>query len=614
MKQSENKTAHIIYSAKYNIYLFLGAALYCFVAYAQTWGTGWTFDDVRILQGLGAITNTASALDFIFKADTGSLTGRPLAMVTFLFNIDDWPSSPSGFRRINLLVHIINACLLTIVIYKIAKLIPDFAEKAFGFAVTVSIIWMLHPFLASTSFHIIQRMVLIAATFSLSGTLLYLYGRSILTERPTSGFIWMSLGMVIAGGVGFLAKENAALAPIMIAVTELTLLSRFAPVTHKHLKLWRQIFFISPMFIIGAYFIYYLLHHVPTTYDTRRFSFTERLLSEPIVLLEYTQQIFFPKILSMGPYQNDLARIHGIDWLSISALLFWLVLIGTAIVFRKRWPLFTFSVLFFLSGHLLESTIINLELYFEHRNYLPSIGLLGGVIGSIWLSDKSWPKYATYAYAAIIAILLWQLNTLWGDPVRSVHTWAKMHPTSPRAVQNLPTFYQRLGKYETAAKLVLNNYRNDPLNGGFAAYILASKCFAKDPEYLNREISLINIKAKQLHFSRSTIETIGRMITLMQNGNCSNVKASQLILFLNGLIENPKYKSNEQQHDALLALSRIYDIQGNKAKSLELKIKGFEHKPSLETANKIVSDYLSQGQENKAKQFLQKAKNNLNIH
>ena len=33
-----------------------------------------------------------------------------------------------------------------------------------------------------------------------------------------------------------------------------------------------------------------------------------------------------------------------------------------------------FAVLFFLAGHILESSIFPLELIFEHRNYLPSFG------------------------------------------------------------------------------------------------------------------------------------------------------------------------------------------------------------------------------------------------
>ncbi|MEJ2529406.1 MAG: hypothetical protein P8Z39_04830, partial [Gammaproteobacteria bacterium] len=71
MMRDKTELAKFTISGRGNIYLFFGAALFCFIAYAMTWGTGWTFDDTRILQGLGSITNLSSALKFITTADTG---------------------------------------------------------------------------------------------------------------------------------------------------------------------------------------------------------------------------------------------------------------------------------------------------------------------------------------------------------------------------------------------------------------------------------------------------------------------------------------------------------------------------------------------------------------
>ena len=47
-----------------------------------------------------------------------------------------------------------------------------------------------------------------------------------------------------------------------------------------------------------------------------------------------------------------------------------------AISLRKRNALVSLGLLWFLGGHLLESTVLSIELMFLHRNYLPSIGLL----------------------------------------------------------------------------------------------------------------------------------------------------------------------------------------------------------------------------------------------
>ena len=51
------------------------------------------------------------------------------------------------------------------------------------------------------------------------------------------------------------------------------------------------------------------------------------------------------------------------------------VLIGAALALRKRRPLASLGVLWFFGAHALTSTIIPLELVYEHRNYFASLGL-----------------------------------------------------------------------------------------------------------------------------------------------------------------------------------------------------------------------------------------------
>ena len=56
---------------------------------------------------------------------------------------------------------------------------------------------------------------------------------------------------------------------------------------------------------------------------------------------------------------------------------------------RRKYPLLALPVLFFFAGHLLESTVIGLELYFEHRNYLPAAFLFMPLAaGIVWLSKR----------------------------------------------------------------------------------------------------------------------------------------------------------------------------------------------------------------------------------
>ncbi len=78
-------------------------------------------------------------------------------------------------------------------------------------------------------------------------------------------------------------------------------------------------------------------------------------------------------------------------------MLFILGLILTALVRRKKWPLFAFAVLWFFAGHALESTFLPLEYFFEHRNYLPLLGpifalvvFMSGMLPTLDSSKEKW--------------------------------------------------------------------------------------------------------------------------------------------------------------------------------------------------------------------------------
>ena len=51
-------------------------------------------------------------------------------------------------------------------------------------------VWMLHPFLVSTTLYAVQRMAQLAMMFSLGGLITYLYGRSLLATNKTPAYLY----------------------------------------------------------------------------------------------------------------------------------------------------------------------------------------------------------------------------------------------------------------------------------------------------------------------------------------------------------------------------------------------------------------------------------------
>jgi hypothetical protein len=119
-----------------------------------------------------------------------------------------------------------------------------------------------------------------------------------------------------------------------------------------------------------------------------------------------------------------------------------LALIISALLLRKRSPLLSLGILWFFAGHLLESSVLPLELVFEHRNYLPLFGLLMGIVAAIGCSRHLQHHAKPLAtLAALIFVIFSGLTALrateWKSPPEFAESEARHHPLSPRAQYEL---------------------------------------------------------------------------------------------------------------------------------------------------------------------------------
>jgi tetratricopeptide (TPR) repeat protein len=594
--------------------LLLATCLAAYVIYAQAFGALWTFDDARVLEALHKVVDFKSAIAFAFHDDQVGVLRRPLAMASFLLNQGDWPLHPSGFRHINVLVHILNGLLLALVAMRIARVIPRLATHADGFAVTLAMIWILHPLLASTSLMVIQRMTLLSGTFSLLGCLAYLHGREYLRTRPLTAYLWMGGGLTLATLLGILAKENALLTPLLVGSLEFSVLSVYAPLRHRYLKLWRLVFFGLPCLAIAIYSGFYL-SHITESYLIRPFTLSERVLSESVILFDYVRQILLPNISSMGPFQDDISFIHGLGILTLATSLAWIALLSIAVAYRKQLPALSFAVIFFLVGHLLESSIFPLELYFEHRNYLPSLGILGPLVALAWLSPQRWARVIPFVFAAIMASLLWSYTTLWANPMASAKAWAEAHPSSTRAMQNLATQYQIRGDVKTASQIIVDSYKHKPKDGGLALMSVASQCFMPDPIDESKIVDQVIQDAPSLYNLTNSALILHRILDYYLIGRCSSFQPGWIIGIANGLLRNPGFKDDDLQHyDLLIALARAYDLAGNSAQAMATRIEAFKIRPQLNDASDIFKALLKTGRVHDAHVFLKDASQRIPNH
>ena len=197
-------------------------------------------------------------------------------------------------------------------------------------------------------------------------------------------------------------------------------------------------------------------------YDARSFTLQERLLTQPGILWDYVFQFYWPDLSLLGVFHDDVRVSASLldPPATAFALAAWLLLLAAlsfAVLRGITWatPLLGL-VLFFLGAHSMESSFFALELYFEHRNYLPSVALallpavLIGEVGRRWM-QLSAPLLAWVA----VPVLLLALKTvsqvqIWSSPtLLALHHW-QGHPQSVRANTDMATRMAQLGDFEAA--------------------------------------------------------------------------------------------------------------------------------------------------------------------
>jgi hypothetical protein len=176
-------------------------------------------------------------------------------------------------------------------------------------------------------------------------------------------------------------------------------------------------------------------------YEMRPFSLGERLLTEARVLCFYIGLILFPRLDALGLFHDDFVVSTSLltPWTTLPALAALATLVWLVWRMRNTRPLTSLGISWFLIGHLLESTVLPLEIAHEHRNYLPIFGILLAGADTLMrlLEMKGGEKTISISLAAAMMAYLPFITALrahqFGDNIRLMKIEAEYHPRSSRA-------------------------------------------------------------------------------------------------------------------------------------------------------------------------------------
>ena len=367
-----------------NAFAFVAIFLLVALSYSHSLPAIWTIDDgPNILENpqvqlrdLSAATLYRSMFSPLHpNADGTPGFNRPLAHLSFALNWYFGQASPIGYRAVNIGIHFLTACILYLVVRTLLQS-PNMAARFQGDAAPVALLsaalWAANPIQTQAVVYIVQRMASLACLFYLLAVWCYLRARTSTAGRAT---VFALLGCACFGAA-LASKENAVLLPAAIVLMEFTFYRDLSQARVRR-RLRLVVTGVGALVLLAGACVFIdgsLLGVL--NYGNRLFTPAERLLTEPRVVLFYLSQIFWPA-------PGRLSLVHDVEW-SRGLLDPWttlpavlgiagLVVLGLSQV-RKR-PMLSFAVLFFLLNHVIESSLIGLELVYEHRNYLPSLFL-----------------------------------------------------------------------------------------------------------------------------------------------------------------------------------------------------------------------------------------------
>jgi protein O-mannosyl-transferase len=394
------------------------------------------FDDFANLPALGAqgpIVDGPSLLRFLTsgKADP---TGRPLSMASFLLEARDWPTDPFPFKRDNLLLHLLNGALLALLLLRLGVAMGMDTLRARFAAGFGAAAWLLHPLFVSTVLYVVQREAMLPATFTLLALLAWLRGRSATGQDGrlhAANYVFVYLLVAVAT----LCKANGLLIPLLIVGIEATLRA-----TGPHDTRARRFTYLSfgpvAALVLAALSWAAITSIGAPPIPVRGWSVSQRLLTEPAILLDYVARLTLVAPPTSSVFHDTYPAAANVlsPWYTLPAMLACTGLITGALLIRRRYPVVAAAVLFFFAGHAMESSALSLELYFEHRNYLPAM-LLFWPLGMLLHRLQSHVlRYGTAVALLGVAATMTHANVaLWADPLRQAVVWASLDPDSPRA-------------------------------------------------------------------------------------------------------------------------------------------------------------------------------------
>ena len=462
----------------------------CVGIYSNSLHGPFLFDDIPHITEAPSIQISRIDFESLKKAANSAEGRRAVPRLTFALNYFFDQYNSFGYHLVNVIVHILNGIILfylfEMTLVK-AGFRPDCNQASdlrkgkIGsgkIAFFATLLWVVNPLHTQSVSYIVQRMNSMAAMFCLLSLLLYICGRNIqlnldncsktffhedknennqiclklLNSWFSPCLLWYA-GSLMFWGLAVNCKENAAILPAIMFLYEWCF---FQDANSTWLKKRIKI-------IAGIFALLVLLTIIATglkpiekfssiqDFANGQFTYIERILTQPRVILYYIFLLFFPHPKRLN-FDYDFPLSHSLTdpWSTGVSIFAIIIILFISIISIKKERLLSFCILWYFITLSVESSIIPLGIIFEHRTYLPSMFIslivvmfIFRFISPLWISN-------VIIITAIIISGFWtyERNFIWSDEVIFWRNSSEKSPKKARPISNLGCALVKQGKVE----------------------------------------------------------------------------------------------------------------------------------------------------------------------
>jgi len=427
------------------------------VIYANALSSSFQFDDREFIINNERIRDIKD-IQQLWKSPADPL--RFVSFTTFALNYHFHQLEVFGYHLVNIVIHLINAIFLwwfVQLIFATPKLKDEeIARHKRLIAFFTALLFLTHPIQTQAVAYISQRFASLATLFYVGAICFYVQGR---IGRSLKVF-WFACALIFSS-LSMLTKQIAFTLPFSLLMFEYFFISikGYKGALRGRTKAVFGFIILIFILIIPALYSFDFSRHILHTGYSKSYGGGDIITTYGYLLTQFRVVVTYLKVL-IFPYTQNLIYDFPLSksFFEIKTILSFallLVIFCLAVLNFSRNILFSFGICWFFLTLSVESSIIPIpHVIFEHRCYLPFIGMSMAICMFMFQVIRNKRRFVAVMTIIILvcSYLTYQRNKVWQDPISLWSDVTKKSPMASRSIYNLGAAYLEKGEYQLAAE------------------------------------------------------------------------------------------------------------------------------------------------------------------